>query len=325
MSKPVVVYFDIQDFQPASLEYLRQLFDLRILPDPTQGSPEIWAEAHALFAPMGYRWDAETLGPCRRLGVIGTPTTGIPHIDADYAQARNIVICSLRDQQEFLRSITPTAELTWGMLLCLTRFIPQAMDMVLAGQWNGKYFGHKTPRMLSQMSLGVVGLGRLGSLVACYGRAFCAAVRYFDPYVENPAYQRCGSLQELASQSDIVSLHVHSTPETRGMIDRGFFQALPRGSFFLNTARGDLVDESALLQALESGHLAGAALDTLDGEHLPGFAEKLAGHPLLTYARSHDNLLLTPHYGGSTRDAWEKTEKRIIDLMIAALKSRHLL
>ena len=93
-----------------------------------------------------------------------------------------------------------------------------------------------------------------------------------------------------------------------------------RGSCLVNTARGELVDEDALLEALGSGRLAGAALDVLAGEFAPGFRDRLTDHPLVMYARTHENLMITPHYGGSTRDSWETLESRIIDLILAALR-----
>ena len=324
MKKPLIVYYDIQDFQKSSLNYLMRHIDLIVLKDPTDSAAHELSKVNALFAPMGFIYDNARLEKYPNLCAIGTPTTGILHIDEAYAKAKNIKICSLRDQQKFLKTITPTAELAWGMIICLVRHIPQAFASVCDGNWDGKYFGKKTPRMFSEMSLGIVGLGRLGSLVARYGKAFGMNVHYYDPYVQNDNYMRCLSLQELAEKSDVVSIHVHSTPETEKFIGYEFFHSMPEGSFFINTARGNILDENALLEALEQGHLGGAALDTLTGEHLPGFSDTLADHPLMRYANGNDNLLLTPHYGGCTKDAWEMTERHIIDMMLDELKQRGL-
>lgn len=325
MKKPSILYYETQDFQEPSLDYLKANFNLITLPDPSHDTADILNEAHALFAPMGFVCDKTKIDKCGQLCVIGSPTTGIPHIDENYADLKNIKICSLRDQQSFLAEITPTAELAFGMLIALTRHLPAAFNQVCRGQWDGKYFGTKTPKMMSQMSLGIVGLGRLGTLVAKYGKTFKMKVRYYDPYVECNEYIRCSNLIGLARQSDVISIHVHGTPENEKIINQKFIEEMPRGSVLINTARGNILDEIALLAALESGHLGGAALDTIDGEHLPGFRENLPEHPLLKYANHHDNLLLTPHYGGCTSDAWELTEKHIIDMMINELHERNLM
>ena len=131
MTKPSIIYYDVQDFQESSLEYLKTNFNLIVLPDPAQDTSDILAEVHALFAPMGFVCDREKIDKCEKLSVIGSPTTGIPHIDEGYAKSKNIKICSLRDQQPFLAQITPTAELAFGMLIALIRQLPAAFNQVL--------------------------------------------------------------------------------------------------------------------------------------------------------------------------------------------------
>lgn len=325
VERPTALYYEILDFQADSLELLRAHFDVVSLPDPTHDTAGVLGRARVIFAPMGFLFDRAKIDRCPKLVAIGSPTTGVPHIDAEYAATKGIAVCSLRDQQAFLSTITPTAELAWGMILAVTRRIPWAHESVCAGRWECRHFGQRTPRMLSAMTLGVVGLGRLGSLVAGYGRAFGMPVFYYDPYRGDDRYSRCDSVASLAKASDIVSVHVHATAEAENLIDRTFLEAMPPGSYLVNTARGDVLDEAALLDALDSGHLGGAALDTLRGEHLPGFKERLDEHPLLRYARAHDNLVLTPHYGGSTRDAWERTEARIIELLARAVRAKGIL
>ena len=171
------------------------------------------------------------------------------------------------------------------------------------------------------MSLGIIGLGRLGSLVAAYGRAFGMKVYYYSPYSTNDAYIRCNTLIELANSVNIVSVHANHTCDTEKLLDREFFQAMKPGGFFVNTARGELVNEVALLEALESGKLGGAALDMLRGEFKPGFSKRLKSHKLIEYANTHENLIITPHYAGATLDAWDKTQTKTIELILEALKS----
>jgi len=298
---------------------MEENFNCVTLPDPEHDTEEVLKKAKVLYAPMGYTFDKEKIDMCSGLRVLGTPTTGELHIDVDYARKGNISICSLRNQKEFLSKITPTAELAWGLLLAVTRQIPRAHNSVCEGNWNGRVFGEQTPRMLSAMTLGIIGLGRLGSIVAGYGKAFNMKVFYYDPYANDDRYIRCETLHELAKLSDVVSIHTHLTKETESLVDSEFIRNMPKGSFIINTARGGIVNEEDLLNAMESCHLAGAGLDMLEGEHLPGFKERLSEHPLIRYAKAHDNFIITPKIGGCTIDAWERTEKHIVDLVLNEL------
>jgi D-3-phosphoglycerate dehydrogenase len=169
--------------------------------------------------------------------------------------------------------------------------------------------------MLSRMRLGLVGHGRLGRKVAAVGHALGMDVAYYDPNVPGGMH----SLLALAARSDVLSLHAPANPETRGIVSRKVLEALPRGAVVVNTARGELLDLDALLDLLESGHLAAAALDTLDGEYDPEFSRRLADSRVARYARTHDNLVLTPHIGGSTVDAWQETERFVIEKACRAL------
>lgn len=319
MEKPTLVYYEVQNFQKKTLAYMQQFFEVVSIHDPDHDKDDILKNAQVILAPMGFQFDRHKIDRCKALRVIGTPTTGTVHIDVRYAEEKEIAICSLKDQQHFLAAITSTAELAWGLLVAITRKLPWAHDAVCEGRWDGKQFGIKTPKMLSEMSIGIIGLGRLGAWVARYAQAFRMPVYYYDPFVTNSQYTECDTLHELAKVSDIVSLHVHLSQDTENLINSDFFAHMPHGSYLVNTARGGIVNETDLLKALESGRLAGAALDMLAGEHLPGFRDGLRDHPLIQYARAHDNLIITPKTGGCTRDAWELTEKHIIDQIMAEL------
>ena len=173
--------------------------------------------------------------------------------------------------------------------------------------------------MLSNMSLGIIGLGRLGTLVASYGKEFGMDVYYFSPKSQNSEYKRCNTLVELAEVADIVSIHAHHTRDTEKMIGEEFLNAMKPGSYLVNTARGAIVNEQALLEALNSGYLAGAAVDVYADEYKSNFVSKLGQSPLVEYAKIHDNLILTPHYAGATVDAWEMTQTKIIEIIHKAI------
>lgn len=317
MKKPLFIYYAILNYTQENRELLARNFEVVELADPREDTPELLARAEAILAPLGHRCGRDKIDAAPGLKVIGSNTTGHPHIDVEYARSRGIAVVTLKDHQDFLDTITPTSELTFGLIIALTRKMLPAAQSVLAGRWERWPFGGEA--MLSRMRLGVIGLGRLGRKVAHYGKAFGMTVRYNDPFVENDDYERVESLVDLAAVSDILTLHVPHEPETERMIGQDVFAALPRGSWFVNTARGELVDEAALLAALESGHLGGAATDVLDGEFVPDFSTRAGEHPLVRYARSHDNLIITPHIGGSTRDAWHLTQEYTVLKMIEAL------
>lgn len=318
--KPVALYYSILKYQPENRQRLAELFEVIELPDPGHDTPELLARVEVVFAPLGYQVDKVKIDAAPRLLVIASNTTGHPHIDVAYARSKGIQVACLKYAQGFLATITPTAELTWGLIIALTRNLFSAHQAALQGAWDRRPFG--APAMLSRLCLGIVGLGRLGSLVARYGRAFGMTVRYYDPYVDHQeeGLERMTNLADLVAVSDIVTIHIPHEPETEKIFDQAIFNSCKQGSYLVNTARGELIDWGAFLQALHDGRLAGAALDVFEGEFEPGFAERFPSHPVLEYARTHPNLILTPHIGGSTIDAWRLTEGHTIDMIQSFLQ-----
>jgi D-3-phosphoglycerate dehydrogenase len=306
---------------------LHENFKVITLPDPDADTKEILRDVEVTFAPLGFYCGKKKIDACPRLRAIASNTTGDPHIDVPYAESRKIAVITLRDEREFLCTITATAEHTWGLILALVRRIPWAFDSVKQGTWNRRLFPGKA--MLSTMSLGIVGLGRLGTMVAKYGLNFGMQVRYYDPYVDPPdpdTVERVDTLETLVSKSDIISVHVPHNEETESMFHSEVFEKFKDGSYLINTARAEVVDSRALLKALQSGRLAGAALDVFEGEFGKNFSgsRSFREHSLLEYARTHDNLLLSPHIGGSTVDAWEKTERFTILKVMACFAESNM-
>jgi len=307
--KPVALYYRILKYQPQNLALLARHFELLELEHPDASSDEVLARAELLFAPLGFRVDATRMQKCPRLKAIASNTTGVPHIDLQAAAERGIAVCALHDQQVFLDTITPTAEHTIGLMLAASRRIPAAHGAAASGRWDRRPWG--APRMMSRLRLGLVGYGRLGRKVAAVATAMGMQVAWYDPYVAD-ASGRMHDLLELARRSDVLSLHAVANAETQGLVSRSILEALPGQAIVVNTARGELLDTDALLDLLASGHLWAAALDTVDGEYRLDFSDHFADTPVARYAREHDNLILTPHIGGSTVDAWTETERRVI-------------
>ena len=274
------------------------------------------AEVEALIVRLAFQVDEEMFAAAPKLRAVVSATTGLDHIDLVAAERHWVQVLSLRGEVDFLRSIPATAELTWGLLLALTRKISLAFSSVLAGQWQRDLFkGHD----LACKRLGILGLGRIGHMVARYGLAFGMRVLAYDPqplqWVEG--VERITSLNELLEQSDVLSIHVPLNSTTVGLVGAAELSRLPAGALLINTSRGEILDETALLVTMENGHLAGAALDVLSHERSGSLVTSL----LVEYARTHSNLILTPHIGGATYELMAATEIFMAQKLVNYLRS----
>lgn len=288
-----------------ALAILRGIADVDLRPVTRAELLGIIAAYDAVIVRLAHRVDDEIMEKGTRLRAVVTATTGLNHIDLEAAERRGIAVLSLRGETRFLDSVTSTAEHTWGLILALARNIPRAHASVLARQWDRDRFRGVE---LSGRTLGIIGYGRLGRIVAEYGLAFRMRVLAADPGVERVPEAVCKvSLEELLQQSDVVSVHVPWSESTAGLIAGRELAMMKPGSYLVNTSRGGIIDEDALLRALETGPLAGAALDVLQDEH-SGRHDWMQDNRLIAYAAGNDNLLITPHIGGATFDAMRKTE-----------------
>lgn len=245
----------------------------------------------AVIVRVDTQLDAALLSKAHRLRLIGSVTTGVNHIDSGYAASMGIRVISLSGAHT-----VPTAEYSMALILSLCRRIPWAYESIKQGRWERhRFIGTE----LSGKTLGIVGIGKIGARLSEYAKAFGMEVIAFDPYAGPAAgIEMVKTIDGLLERSDIVSIHCMLTDETRGMIDGRRLSLLRRGAYLVNAARAEIVDTRALLEALGSGTLAGAALDVFETEPLED-----ASGPLVRYALEHDNLLLTPHLGASTEEA----------------------
>jgi len=310
MNKNKLLYYSCLSYQRSNLELLRKTFDVVELPNPSHDEHELLEKIEVLCAPLGYKVNEEKIRTCKKLKYVLSNTTGVAHIDVEAAESRGIQVCALHDEPRFLDRITPTAEHTIGLMLAAWRRIPSAHQFVLRGNWNRRPYG--APKMFSRMTLGLVGYGRLGRKVAEIAMAMGMRTAFFDPYVEGGEL----SLVNLARKSDILSIHAVANKETRGLVSRNVLSELPSGAMVVNTARGEILDLDALLDLMDSGHIYAAGLDVIDGEFEPDFEASLSSSRVLDFARKNDRLVLTPHTGGSTYDAWLETEQFVIEKVI---------
>ena len=271
----------------------------------SQGKLAQWVQGFdVLIVRLGLRVTRQVIEAADRLIAVVTATTGLDHVDVRAVEERGITVLSLRGEAEFLRTIPATAEHTWALLLALIRRVPWAFQDVQNGGWNRDLFRGEE---LRGKQLGILGLGRIGKQVARYGLAFGMKVGAYDPYRGEwlEGIKCFETLEGLLSWSQILTVHVPLKEETRGLLSKERLRLLPRGVWIVNTSRGAIIDEAALVGLLEEGHVAGAAVDVLVDEQSSRYR---AENPLICYAQEHGNLLITPHLGGATMDSMRRTE-----------------
>ena len=246
-------------------------------------------------ASMKLGFDAARLDRMGDLELVITATTGADHIDAKALAARGIPLLTLAGQRDFLRDLTPAAELSWLLLMACARRLRAAIHHVETGGWDRQSF---PGFMLRGRSLGIVGCGRIGGWMSRYARAFGMTVRGHDPYLEVDANEfESMTLDEIFSENDFISIHVPYSDETHEMITAAQLRRMRDPAVLINTSRGAVVNEGDLLAGLRAGRPRFLGVDVLTGEPE---VEKSA---IWAYAREHDNVIITPHIGGFSPDA----------------------
>ncbi len=317
--KQCILLLEHKDYNPEALHILKEIGSVGFY-DPSDG-PDRYEQITIIISRLAYYLDRTFLWKFPMIKVIATPTTGLNHCDLNYCNSHGIKIISLRGESDFLRQVTATAELSFALMLNLVRAIPASIASVVHDhKWNRDKF---RGRELKSLTLGILGFGRLGRQMAFYAKTFGMSVLASDPSIQLSVLESCQvtgcSKKELFEQSDIVSLHVNYDETNHNLVSTDEFSAMKLGSYFVNTSRGELVDETALLKALSTKHLAGAALDVLaDEQNLPALFDK----ELIKYARTHRNLLITPHTGGCTLDSMHKTEMFIAKKLKRLIEAR---
>ena len=260
----------------------------------------------ALVVRSQTRVDAELLAAAApRLSVIGVASVGIDRIDVEAATRAGVMVVNAPTGNTIA-----AAEHTMAVMLALLRHVPEANESIRRGEWER---GRFTGRELRGKTLGIIGLGKIGKAVARRATGFEMRVLASDPYLTEEQASEVGAklvgLAELLHRSDVITVHTPLTSQTRHLLGRGQLEATKPGAFVLNVARGGIVDEAALADALASGHLAGAAVDVYSSEPMA------ADNPL----RDAPNLVLTPHLGASTSEAQDRVGLEMAEQLIMAL------
>jgi len=254
----------------------------------------------AILTNLRQKIDREVIEAGLKLKLIATASTGTDHIDVPYAESRGITVQSLKKDYEILKTITSTAEHAFLLMLACLRRLPFSFDDVRRGRWHAEDW---RGREAAGRTVGIIGYGRLGEIFSRLANGFAMNVIAYDPLKKiTDSWVEQVTMKELLKHAEIITIHVHLTPQTRGLIGAGEFAHMRRGVYLINTSRGAVLDEKAFLQALRSGKIACAGIDVLAGEP----EVRTASEPLVRYARAHKNLIITPHLGGCTYDAQEK-------------------
>ncbi len=313
MSKAVIVYVGAPEGFEAMAATVGSSAECIHVEAEAEALSRALAGAHGMLdASMKVRIDDAMIAAAPHLQIISCATTGSDHIARGEVGARGIDVHTLREDGDLLQGITPAAELSWALVLACARRLPAAAAHTRAGQWvREEYPG----TMLNGRTLGLIGCGRLGQWMSRYGAAFGMAVLGHDPHVKSwPGGIEQADLTDLVAQADVISVHVHLSDETRGLLSAELLANIKPGAIVINTSRGAVIDEGALLAGLESGRIGAAGLDVLDGE------PDIDQHPLIVYSRSHDNLIVTPHIGGFSPDAVRVVCRRAAEKIIAKLE-----
>ena len=307
MTKPVVLI--AEELSPATIDALGPDFDVRNV-DGTDRPALLaaLADAHAVLIRSATKIDAEAIAAAPVLKVIARAGVGLDNVDIKAATTAGVMVVNAPTS-----NIISAAELTVGHILSLARHIPAAHASLADGQWKRSAY---TGTELFEKTVGIIGLGRIGALIAARLQAFDMRVVAYDPYVTSARAQQLGvqllTLDELLEQSDFVTIHMPKTPETTGMIGAEQFAMMKPTAFVVNVARGGLIDEDALYAALTTGEIAGAGLDVFTSEPPAEGGTALALLDL-------PNVVVTPHLGASTDEAQEKAGVSVANSVRLAL------
>ena len=293
----------------SGIDLLEKEFDVDVRYDLDQEQllKEIGAY-NAIIIRSSTQMTKEIIEAADQLKVIGRAGIGVDNVDVKAATKKGVIVANAPQS-----NIVAAAEHTIGLLLAQSRNIPQAHGSLKAGKWERSSFGGVE---LAEKTLGVIGFGRIGVLVAQRAKGLKMKIVAYDPYVSAARFEELGvegaeSIDDLYKAADFITIHLPKSPETAGFVDEAAFAKMKDGVRIVNCARGGIVKESALVEALKSGKVAGAAIDVFE-------KEPPLGNPLLDF----DSVVATPHLGASTIEAQDRAGTIIAEQVAAALNNQ---
>lgn len=294
-----------QDFSKKAERHLNSIGLVTSFDDSIDSLENFISDKDVLFIRLKYFYNQELLSNAKNLKYICSPTTGLNHIDLEYAKNSNIQIISLKGESDFLNQITATSEHTFGLVISLLRFYQRAFSQKnLTNDNRNSLKGYE----INLSKVGIIGLGRIGSHLVKYFNAFGAEVNYFDidDSKEHSSAKKYSSIESLVKASDIIILSVSYSMKNEKMIGRKIIDMM-KDKYFVNTSRGELVDEEYLLDCVSNRFFSGVAIDVFNNEQgLLNNAEKIMKLTSLDL-----NFVCTPHMGGATITSMKKTENFI--------------
>ena len=259
---------------------------------------------------QSFKIDFELLNNTK-VKIINSCSTGLNHIDLDYCQENNIIIQCHKNDYELIKQLPSTSELAFGLMVSLLRNIPACNNHVSRYYWDYTQF---MGRQIKDLTIGIVGYGRLGKMMFDYCKAFGANLKVYDPYKREEMDDsfllntNCSDLKTLVEQCDVISLHVHVTQETKYMIDKKILGCSKKSPYIINTSRGEIVNENDIINALESGLISGYGTDVIENEF-----DDITKSPIIKAMNEGKNIIATPHIGGMTIEGQTKAYKWAIN------------
>lgn len=319
--KPIALIIEAEYYPQELLRQLEEKVSIIRSSAVTQEQLRSDLQSHnieILFCGLGIKIDESLLGQVANIKFVVSPATGTNHLDINYLNARNIKLIYLGDFSNEISNVFSTAELAWTLLLTVVRKVIPAHRSVVSGSFDrGPFLGVD----LAGRTLGIIGYGRLGHRVAEYGQAFGMRVVVCDiddSKVLNLAngVTRC-NLDQLLSTSDVVSIHVPLNQQTNRLITDVQISKMKNGAVLINTSRGEVVDELAIVEALNTGKLYGVGVDVLVGENANDFSSE--NSPLVRAATRNLNVVVSPHIGGWTKQAVATTRSLVVEELLRQL------
>ncbi len=312
--RPVLWLAESHEFSPRARALLNSHCDIIEQPIGAQDIGYVFEQCDALFIRLGVKIEGKLLPNTFRCKYILCPATGTDHIQLMRHQRDSLKIISLKGNNEFLEQLPATAEHTLALMLVLLRKLYPAIHSVKNKTFDRHAFKSYE---LAGKNVGIIGFGRLGQRVASYVTALGARVLVFDTdkhKMERAGELACRNIDQLLSNSDIVTLHVDLREDNKDMVNLSFLEKMKTSALLINTSRGQLVNERDLIYALENKRISGAALDVVQDEPWPNQEGEL-----LSYCRYNDNLIITPHTGGYSYESLEKAEYFVAEEFIKSL------